>query len=58
MTLGFINSGIPFGSTISFLIASPLLNPIIIGMFSVRYSLDISWTKPGVSGILKTNTKK
>lgn len=35
MTLGFINSGIPFGSTISFLIASPLLNPIIIGMLGV-----------------------
>ncbi len=35
MTLGFINAGIPFGSTISFLIASPLLNPIIIGMLGV-----------------------
>lgn len=32
MTVGFLNTGVPFGSTMSFLIASPLLNPIIIGM--------------------------
>lgn len=32
MTLGFLHAGVPFGSTMSFLIASPLLNPIIIGM--------------------------
>ena len=32
MAAGFLNAGVPFGSTMSFLIASPLLNPIIIGM--------------------------
>lgn len=32
MTVGFINAGVPFGATMSFLIASPLLNPIIIAM--------------------------
>ncbi len=32
MTVGFLNAGVPFGSAISFLIASPLLNPIILGM--------------------------
>lgn len=32
MTVGFLNTGVPFGSTMSFLIASPLLNPIIIAM--------------------------
>ena len=32
MTVGFLNAGVPFGATISFLIASPLLNPIIIAM--------------------------
>ena len=32
MTVGFLNAGVPFGSMMSFLIASPLLNPIIIGM--------------------------
>ena len=31
MTVGFLHAGVPFGSTMSFLIASPLLNPIIIG---------------------------
>jgi len=39
MALGFINSGVPFGSTISFLIASPLLNPIIIGMLGVMVGM-------------------
>lgn len=32
MTVGFLSAGVPFGSTMSFLIASPLLNPIIMGM--------------------------
>ncbi|HBL35091.1 MAG TPA: hypothetical protein DDZ96_14965 [Porphyromonadaceae bacterium] len=35
MTVGLLNAGVPFGSTMSFLIASPLLNPIIIGMLGV-----------------------
>ncbi|WP_027369875.1 permease [Desulfovermiculus halophilus] len=35
MTLGFLNAGVPFGSVMSFVIASPLLNPIIIGMIAV-----------------------
>jgi len=34
MTVGFLNAGVPFGSVMSFLIASPLLNPIIIGMLA------------------------
>jgi len=32
LTMGFLNAGAPFGATMSFLIASPLLNPIIVGM--------------------------
>lgn len=32
MTVGLLTAGTPFGATMSFLIASPLLNPIIIGM--------------------------
>lgn len=32
MTLGFLNAGAPFGPVMSFVIASPLLNPIIIVM--------------------------
>lgn len=32
MTVGLLHAGVPFGASISFLIASPLLNPIILGM--------------------------
>ncbi len=32
MTVGFLRAGVSFGSVMSFLISSPLLNPIIIGM--------------------------
>jgi len=32
LTMGFLEAGAPFGATMSFLIASPLLNPIILGM--------------------------
>ncbi len=32
LTLGFLEAGIPFGAVMSFVISSPLLNPIIIGM--------------------------
>ena len=34
MTVGFLNARVPFGSAMSFLIASPLLNPIIIGLLA------------------------
>ena len=32
VTLGFLDMGIPFGVTMSFLIASPLMNPIILSI--------------------------
>lgn len=32
LTMGFLEAGAPFGATMSFLLASPLLNPIILGM--------------------------
>lgn len=38
MTVGFLNAGVPFGATMSFLIASPLLNPIIIAMLGALVS--------------------
>jgi len=34
MTVGFLNAKLPFGSVMSFLISSPLLNPIIIAMLA------------------------
>lgn len=39
MTVGSLNAGVPFGSTMSFLIASPLLNPIIIGMLGAMVGI-------------------
>ena len=38
MTVGFLNARVPFGSAMSFLIASPLLNPIIIGLSLILIS--------------------
>lgn len=32
MTVGFLNAKLPFGAVMSFLISSPLLNPIVIAM--------------------------
>ena len=32
LTMGFLKAGVPFGATVSFLLSSPLLNPIILGM--------------------------
>lgn len=32
MTVGFLRAGVPFGATMSFVLASPLLNPIILTM--------------------------
>lgn len=39
MTIGFLNAEVPFGSTMSFLIASPLLNPIILGMLGAMVGI-------------------
>lgn len=33
MTVGLLRVGVPFGATMSFVLASPLLNPIILTMF-------------------------
>lgn len=33
MTVGLLRAKVPFGATMSFVLASPLLNPIILGMF-------------------------
>lgn len=39
MTLGFLNAGAPFGPVMSFVIASPLLNPVIIAMVATLMGL-------------------
>lgn len=42
MTLGFLQIGIPFGATMSFVIASPLLNPIILAMLLALMGLKVA----------------
>lgn len=44
MTLGFLQIGIPFGATMSFVIASPLLNPIILAMLWALMGLKVAIT--------------
>ena len=42
MTLGMLNAGAPFGPVMSFVISSPLLNPIIIAMVAAMMGLKAS----------------
>ncbi len=42
LTLGFLNLGIPFGAVMSFVIASPLLNPIIVAMMVAFMGLKVA----------------
>ncbi|MCK8603740.1 permease [Desulfoferrobacter suflitae] len=44
MTLGMLNAGAPFGPVMSFVIASPLLNPIILTMIATLMGLKASLT--------------
>lgn len=44
MTLGFLKIGVPFGATMSFVIASPLLNPIILAMLFALMGLKVAIT--------------
>ena len=40
MTVGFLNAKLPFGSVMSFLISSPLLNPIIVAMLAATVGVQ------------------
>ncbi|KUO72409.1 MAG: permease [Desulfosporosinus sp. BRH_c37] len=40
MTLGFLEAGVPFGAVMSFVISSPLLNPIILAMLVALMGLQ------------------
>lgn len=42
LTLGFLEMGIPFGAVMSFVISSPLLNPIIIAMMAALMGLKVT----------------
>lgn len=40
--VGLLNSGASFGATMSFLLASPLINPVILGLFLVSFGWRIT----------------
>lgn len=40
--VGLLNGGAPFGSAMSFLIASPILNPVIIGLFLALLGMKVT----------------
>ena len=40
--VGLLSSGAPFGASMSFLLASPILNPIIIGLFLVLFGWKVT----------------
>jgi uncharacterized membrane protein YraQ (UPF0718 family) len=40
--MGMLDAGVPFGSAVSFLLASPLLNPIIMGLFVAFFGLKVA----------------
>lgn len=63
MTLGFLNMGIPFGAVMSFVIASPLMNPIILtmlialmGIKSALVYLAVTFVASVIFGIILEKT--
>jgi len=42
MVIGFINAGAPFGASMSFLIASPILNPVIVALMLTLFGWEIT----------------
>jgi len=40
--VGLLNAGVPFGITISFLLASPLINPVIVGLMAALFGWQIA----------------
>ncbi len=47
--VGLLNGGAPFGAAMSFLIASPLLNPVILGLFLSLMGLKITLTYAAIT---------
>jgi uncharacterized membrane protein YraQ (UPF0718 family) len=42
LLIGMFEAGVPFRATVSFLLASPLLNPIILGLFAAMFGIKIT----------------
>ncbi len=49
MTVGLLRAGVPFGATMSFVLASPLLNPIILTMFFAMLGWKATFIYGGVT---------
>ncbi|MCG8632492.1 MAG: permease [Desulfobacterales bacterium] len=63
MTLGLLNAGAPFGPVMSFVIASPILNPIILSMVAALMGLKaaviyglVTFTASVVFGVVLEKT--
>lgn len=42
VTVGLLNAGAPFGATMSFLLASPILNPVIVGLIVTLFGWRVA----------------
>lgn len=42
VTVGLLNAGAPFGATMSFLLASPIMNPVIIGLVITLFGWQVA----------------
>jgi uncharacterized membrane protein YraQ (UPF0718 family) len=49
--VGLLNGGAPFGASMSFLIASPLLNPVILGLFLSLLGIKVTAVYVGITFI-------
>ena len=52
LMVGMLNAGAKFGSTMSFLLASPLVNPIILGLFLLAFGWKITLAYAGLAFFL------
>ncbi|MDH7578733.1 MAG: permease [Bacillota bacterium] len=50
--VGLLNSGAPFGASISFLLTSPVLNPVILGLFLTLFGWRVTFTYGIITFIL------
>lgn len=48
ITVGMLKAGVPFGITMSFFFASPLLNPIIIGLMLLLFGVKVTLVYVGI----------
>lgn len=55
ITVGFLNAGAGFGPTMSFLFTSPLLNPIIIGLFLMTFGWKATLIYSGIALIMSVS---